>query len=484
MLGTMDDARPDATPRSGGRDSRSMRALGLPQLVFQSVAYMAPAVSVVLVTLIVFSEAGPAAPISFAIAGLACTCVAVCVGALARELPSAGGLSTYVSIGLGRRLGFVAGWLVLLFLLVAPGLMFLVLAFVIGDFVLSPGPGPTQGAPPWWLWVLAAMGITLTVNLRGARVSALVTGVLGTIEIVVIVVLGLSILGSSPDAASVLSFEAGQVKDGMPTILAGAALAFVAFPGFDTAAYLAEDARRPRVDPPRAVLLAAGAITILYVFCGVALVVGLGGGDTAGGGLEGGNAWLRLASQAWGSVSIVILVALVSSALAAANAGVAASSRLVQALGRSAALPRALAELDPLTGTPHVAIVAVVAVGGITASGSASIFGLIPSITVFATVLATSALLAYLSVCPATTIFFARRGRAGFSLVRHGMVPVTGAILMATTLAYLVMNASGYLDLLGIGIVIAWAIVGVGLSIWHGRTGRSAEILGSRVQSA
>jgi hypothetical protein len=32
--------------------------------------------------------------------------------------------------------------------------------------------------------------------------------------------------------------------------------------------------------------------------------------------------------------------------------------------------------------------------------------------------------------------------------------------------------------------VIAWAIVGVGLSIWHGRTGRSAEILGSRVQSA
>jgi hypothetical protein len=64
------------------------------------------------------------------------------------------------------------------------------------------------------------------------------------------------------------------------------------------------------------------------------------------------------------------------------------------------------------------------------------------------------------------------------------MVPVTGAILMATTLAYLVMNASGYLDLLGIGIVIAWAIVGVGLSIWHGRTGRSAEILGSRVQSA
>jgi amino acid transporter len=110
------------------------------------------------------------------------------------------------------------------------------------------------------------------------------------------------------------------------------------------------------------------------------------------------------------------------------------------------------------------------------------IFGLTPSITVLATVLATSALLAYLSVCPATIIFFARRGRADFRVVRHGIVPVTGAIVMAATLAYLVMNASGYLDLLGNGIVIGWALLGVGLSIWLGRTGRRADIRGSEAQ--
>ena len=44
-------------------------------------------------------------------------CVASTIGQLAREMPSAGGLYTYVANGLGSRIGFVVGWM---FMLIEP----------------------------------------------------------------------------------------------------------------------------------------------------------------------------------------------------------------------------------------------------------------------------------------------------------------------------------------------------------------------------
>jgi amino acid transporter len=437
-------------------------SLGLAQLFFQSVAYMAPAVSVVFVTLVVYAAVGASTPLSFLVAGAACLCVAVCVGEFARAVPSAGGLSTYVSIGLGSRLGFIAGWMVLFFLLIAPGLMFLVLAFVVDDVILATYRGLAASGAPWWPWILGAATLTLVVNLRGATLSANVTGVLGMIEIVLIVVLAASIVGSAPGAASAMSFGPDEGGSGIPAILAGAAIAFLAFPGFDSAAYLAEDARRPRSTTPRAVILAAAAMTVLYVFCAGALVVGLAD-NPGGGGLDDGNAWLALAARIWGGASIIVLVALLSSALAAANAGVAASSRLIHALGRAGVLPRAFARIDQASGVPGLAVVAVVAVGAATALVSAQIWGLTTAIALAATVLATSALLAYLAVCPATIIYFATRDDVTFRLVRHGIVPAVGALLMTTTLAFQLANGSSYPASLGNGLVIGWAIVGIGL---------------------
>jgi hypothetical protein len=112
---------------------------------------------------------------------------------------------------------------------------------------------------------------------------------------------------------------------------------------------------------------------------------------------------------------------------------------------------------------PGLAVVAVVAVGAATALVSTQIWGVTTAIALMATALATSALLAYLAVCPATIIYFATRDDATFRLVRHGIVPAVGAVLMTTTLAFQLANASSYPASLGNWLVIGWAIVGIGL---------------------
>src|SRR5829696_6474583 len=65
-------------------------SLSLTQVLFQSVAHMGPAQSVNLALLFGFAFAGPALPLSAALALLAVVLIANCVGQLAKQIPSGG----------------------------------------------------------------------------------------------------------------------------------------------------------------------------------------------------------------------------------------------------------------------------------------------------------------------------------------------------------------------------------------------------------
>ena len=85
-------------------------SLSLTQVLFQSVAHMGPAQSVNFALLFGFAFAGPALPLSAALALLAVVLIANCVGQLAKQMPSAGGLYSYASSAVGSKGGFMVGW--------------------------------------------------------------------------------------------------------------------------------------------------------------------------------------------------------------------------------------------------------------------------------------------------------------------------------------------------------------------------------------
>src|SRR3989454_12304758 len=85
-------------------------AIGLAQVLFQSITHMAPAAAVAFSIIFAVTYAGGATPLAVVLALVACLMVAISIGQLARHLPSAGGLYTYAAPGIHPTVGFFGYW--------------------------------------------------------------------------------------------------------------------------------------------------------------------------------------------------------------------------------------------------------------------------------------------------------------------------------------------------------------------------------------
>src|SRR5207244_12004001 len=84
------------TPSSSEQATLRRNAIGLPGVLFQSITTMAPASAVAFSLGAAILFTGGALPLAVLIALIVCTLIAINIGAMARYLPSAGGLLTYV----------------------------------------------------------------------------------------------------------------------------------------------------------------------------------------------------------------------------------------------------------------------------------------------------------------------------------------------------------------------------------------------------
>src|SRR5487761_1410048 len=83
-------------------------AIGLPDVIFTSVTTMAPAAAAAFSISVGAIYAGGSLVAGVVIALVGCLFTALSIGQMARHLPSAGGMYTYIAHGLGSRRGFLA----------------------------------------------------------------------------------------------------------------------------------------------------------------------------------------------------------------------------------------------------------------------------------------------------------------------------------------------------------------------------------------
>src|SRR5215218_6469797 len=82
-----------AMAQNGPSPSLAREAIGLREVLFQSITHMAPAAAVAFSIIVGANFAAGALPLSVLLALVGCLLVAVSIGQLARRLPSAGGFS-------------------------------------------------------------------------------------------------------------------------------------------------------------------------------------------------------------------------------------------------------------------------------------------------------------------------------------------------------------------------------------------------------
>ncbi|WP_243639714.1 APC family permease [Streptacidiphilus pinicola] len=402
-------------------------AVGLREVLFQSVTSMAPGAAIAASIPAGAAFAGGSLPLSVLIALVACLFTASSVAELARHLPAAGSVSVYAAQGLHPAVGFVVAWGYVFVEALIPTLLLLQLGFTTAGTLHQEWPG--YPVDLWWPWALLGALIICLAGLYGVRASARLGTVLGLFEIAVFVFFAVLLIGRAGGHNTLSVFGTGNVAPGQGAlggVVAGSVYTVLAFAGFEAAAPLAEEARDPRRTVRRAVLGATVGVGLVYVLTTYAMSVYFGPGRLAGFGVTGAASWEGVARASFGLFWVLVFFAVVNSTIANANAGLVVSTRTAFALGRIGVLPRAFARVHPRHRSPVVAVAAqtVVAVGATLGLGFA--YDPATAFNLVATVIVIVVVCVYIVTNAACAGFFLRRGRSGLRPVRHLLFPLLG----------------------------------------------------------
>lgn len=454
-------------------------AIGLREVLFQSITHMAPAAAVAFSIIVGAPFAAGALPLSVLLALVACLFVAVSMGELARYLPSAGGFFTYATRGLHPTVGFLVAWGYTL----AEGLGAPLLYLIFGNVVA----GTLQAELGWsyavW-WPVAAVFAALLVfviGYRGITVSTEAGTVLGVFEIVVFAVLGVWLVVAAGGDNTLAVFGTGYATaegfGGLGGVVAGSIYCILAFIGFEAAAPLAEEAKDPRRTVRIAIVGSALSIGVFYLVTTYGAAVWFGPERFAEFTAFGdGNPWQEVARQVWAAGWVLVFLAVVNSAIANANAAANAATRTWFALGRIRLLPAVLATVHPRWRSPHVAITVQFVFAVVVALALGWRYEPLGAFSLIATMFTTVLILIYITVNLACIGFYWRFQRAAFNWFQHLVLPVLGVVaFMPALLTALGIEAFPFVSALtpplsyAGPVVVAWLLIGLAYLLWLSR---------------
>lgn len=295
----------------------------------------------------VAGQAGLYAPLSFLLAALLATFTGFSYAELSARFPKSAGEAVYVQEGLRRReLSLLVGVLIIVTGVVSGATI--VKGFVGYLHVFAPVPDALAIIlVVLVLGGLAVWGITESVATATAITLIEVGGLL------YIVAVGGDSLATLPDRWRELlpPFEAGVWQG----ILLGAFLAFYAFIGFEDMVNVAEEVRDPVKTLPRAILLALGASTVLYILVALVAVLALPPAELAETRAPLAMIYERSTGQPPTVITLISLFAIINGALIQIVMG----ARVLYGMSQEGWIPRWLGRVHGRTQTPHLATVLI-----------------------------------------------------------------------------------------------------------------------------
>ncbi len=467
--------------------------LTLLDTIAQSVTVMAPSMSGGFITYLAAVKAGGATPLAFLLAMLACLLIGGVVSKFALDLRSAGSLYTYVTHGLGSFWGYLTGWGYGFGLWLAGPAVLAGSGAFLGLFMTN------IGAPSflcqWWLWFAVGLLGWFALGYRNVKVSTRVFLVFTSIGVAVLLLLAIIVIVKGGAHGNTLrAFSPGAAGVSWPDVLGGVAFGLLSFTGFETAACLAEETRKPRRDIPLAVMGAVLFGGVFYVVVTYATSIGYGvrHATTAWPASASGLAPLANTYASYLS-DLVLLVVAVDAFLC--GLGLANTvTRTVFAMGRDRVLPRVFARTHPKYHTPYVALIAYLIVSvvfvllliGVTTQHTRNALAggpgpLASGLYVFAeglTIIPPPIMLGYALLSMAGIAKGVRSGSAGMIALAVGGLIASGAAVYGSLYFCFVAPAPGAAIPAPYAVipwlVLGWLVLGAAVAVWLKRARAAA----------
>lgn len=411
-------------------DGKLKRALGTRDLAIYYLSSLVGA-GVLVVPGIALEIAGPASLLAWLILALASLPIAVTFARFSARYPSAGGVSFLVRKAFGWRPGTAIG-LFLLFLNLATNP---ILGLAAARYLAALFGWEGQGA--LLLGGFAVMSIGVATNLLGIVVASRLQ-----FALVVSLVIGLVTVAAVSAPAAELDRLTPFAPNGWWAVGAAIVVCFFSFFGWENVAHAAEEVRDPETSYPRAALIAASGLGLLY--CGLALVLALVvPADAATDKNAVLSAMLEFshgenAARIGAALAVALLVV-------TTNAWVLGASRLLFAMSRDGSVTRRLSRVSGRNGAPTAALLVAWVCYGIDFLVLLVIGGDESSLIPFT---AASILVIYI----ATFV-------AGLRLFPEIRVRIAcGVALAAVTLFLLVGGLASVFAVLAFGVVVAYVL--------------------------
>jgi APA family basic amino acid/polyamine antiporter len=285
--------------------------------------------------------------LSFTIAAVVALLTGLSYAEFVSRFPDAGGSFEYIKNGFNEKTALFMSFFMTFTGIIAPAAIAISFAEYLSRLVEFPN----------WLSimvVIAAMGL---FNIVGSKYSSYYNTIATIITVAGLVVV---IACCIPDWGNVQLLDLGEA--GFTGILAGSALIFFSYVGFEDLVKLAEETKNAKKVMPRGVLLSGLVVLVLYVLIAISATSTFPASELA----DKDGPLAAVISSQWGQVggTILVVVALFATSKTILS-NILGTSRLLYDVARDSGIPW-LKKFTTLDGigerTPNYAIVAIVIV--------------------------------------------------------------------------------------------------------------------------
>lgn len=427
--------------------------LNIIETAAMSVAIMAPTAAMALNVALMASTAGYSISLVFVFAIVVIGLVSVSFITFNRYFSTSGSVYTFTTASLGKKVGFISGWLLLLtYTMFTAGSVAEAGSFIQSFFQIL------HIHASWLIIALICTVVIAAISYFDIKLSTNLMFLLEGISIVLILILSIVVLVKVGTTTGLSATPFKINGNSFSNLGLAVVFGFMSFAGFEGASTLGEEARNPKKMIPIAIGSAVLITGVFYLLVSYTQVTGFGlnpGGIKA---LSSSASPLGDLSEKYISngYALVIMLGAGISAFSCALGSAAAAARLLFTIGKDEKLFKVFSKTQQKYKSPHIALFTVSAVTFIMLlpmfklPGSA-VFSYLGTIAVLAL------LVAYIATSIGAMVYFTRKK---IWTVKNLIAPVLGTVALVYTFYSNIYPIPAFPSNIFPYIVLGWIVVG------------------------